>query len=59
MQSVGGQEDGPRVSELLHACCEVRRLADRRVIHREVATDGAHHDLTGVQSHADLDLEAV
>ena len=33
----------------------MRRLADGRVVHVEIAADGAHDDLAGVQPDADLD----
>ena len=37
----------------------MRRLADRRVVHVQVAADGADHHLAGVQSHPDLDIDAM
>ncbi len=43
-----------RTGELLHARREVRGLADRGVVHVQVAADRAHHDLAGVEAHPDL-----
>jgi hypothetical protein len=40
---------------LLHARGEVGSLTDGGVVHVQVAADGAHDDLTGVQADADLD----
>jgi hypothetical protein len=37
----------------------VRGLADRRVIHAQIAADGANDNLTRVQSHADLHVNAA
>jgi hypothetical protein len=49
----------PGGGQLLHPGCQVRRLAHGGVVHAEVATDGAHHYLARVQTHADLDLDAM
>src|ERR1700722_769675 len=35
------------------------RSSDGCVVHAQVAADGAHNDLTGVQSNADLHVHAV
>ena len=51
----GGRPDRLRRGRLLHAGGEVRALAHRRVVHVQVAGDGAHDDLAGVQADADLD----
>jgi hypothetical protein len=37
----------------------VCRLANSRVIHVQITADGAHHDLSRVQPHADLHVHAV
>ena len=49
----------PGRRELLHARGQMRGLADRRVVHAEIAADGAHDHLAGVESDADLDLDTV
>ena len=49
----------PGVGHLLHAGGEVRGLADRGVVHAQVAADRAHHDLAGVEADADLDRDAL
>ena len=58
-QGVSRQPNGSRCRELLHARRQVRGLPDRRVLHPEIASDGSHHDLTGVQPDTDLDLDAM
>ena len=58
-QGIGGDQDRARDGQVLHACGEVGRLPDRRVVHVEVAADGAHDDLAGVQADADLDRDAL
>src|SRR5262249_18825926 len=58
-QGVGRQPNGTRCRQLLHARRQVRGLPDRRVVHPEIALDGSHYDLAGVQPDADLDLDAV
>ena len=47
------------IGDLLHPRGEMRRLADRRVVHVEIAADGAHDDLAGVQPDTDLDDRRV
>ena len=37
----------------------MRRLADGRVVHVQIAADGAHDDLAGVEPDADLHVHAV
>jgi hypothetical protein len=37
----------------------MRRLAHRAVIHVQIVPDRPHHDLAGVEPHADLDLEPL
>ena len=47
--------DGAGIGELLHPRGQVRRLADRRVVHVQIAADRAHDDFPGVEPYADLD----
>ena len=54
-QRLGRDHDRAGIGELLHPRGQVRRLADGRVVHVEIAADGAHDDLPGVQPDADLD----
>ena len=54
-----GEQDGPRGGELFHACRQVGRLPDGRVIHVQVIADGADHHLAGVESDADLHLHTM
>ena len=58
-ERVGGEPYGPRGGELLHPRREVGRLADRGVIHPEVAADRAHDDLAGIEPDANLDFDAM
>ncbi len=53
-QRVSGDQDRARLRHLLHARGKVRRLADRRVVHAQIAADGSHHDLARIQADADL-----
>ena len=53
LQGLAGEQGGARLRELLHAGGEVRGLADRRVVHVQVATDRPHHDLTRVDPDPD------
>jgi hypothetical protein len=53
-QRSGRDHDGAGISDLLHPGSEVRRLADRRVVHVQIAADGAHDDFPRVQPDADL-----
>ena len=54
-QRIGRDDNRAGIGELLHPRGQVRRLADGRVVHVEVAAKGAHDDVPGVQSNADLD----
>ena len=54
-QRPGRDHDRAGVGELLHPRGQMRRLPDGGVVHVEIAADGAHDDLAGVQPHADLD----
>jgi hypothetical protein len=58
-QGVLGDEDLAGRRELFHARRQMRHLADRRVVHAQVATHRAHDDLARVQAHADLHGEAM
>ena len=53
-QRVGVIRARPGRGQLLHARGQMRGLADRRVVHVQVAADRAHDDLAGVQPDADL-----
>jgi hypothetical protein len=54
-QGLGGQQDRGRLGHLLHPGGQVCGLADRGVLHLQVAPDGPDHDLSGVEADADLD----
>ena len=58
-QRVGGEEASPACRELFHPGRQVRGLADRGVVHVEIAADGPDHDLARVQPDADLERDAV
>jgi hypothetical protein len=58
-QSVGRQANAPGRRELFHAGCQVRGLADGRVVHVQVVANGPHHHLPRVEADADLHLDAV
>ncbi len=58
-QRVLGEEGLAGRRELLHTPREVRRLADGSVVHPQVVAHGSHHDLAGVEAHADLQREPV
>jgi hypothetical protein len=45
--------------ELLHARRQVRGLANGCVVHAQIAADGAHDDLPGVDPDADLRLHSL
>ena len=53
------QQDAARARQLLHPPREMGRLADRRVVHVEIAADGAHDDLARVEPDPDLHVHAV
>ena len=44
---------------MLHAGRQVRGLAHGGVVHPEIATDGSHYDIPGVDPNADLYLHAL
>src|SRR5262249_29616528 len=58
-QSVGREQDAPRGGELLHAGCQMRGLTDRRVVHMQIVTNGAHDHLTTIETDTRLDYHAV
>jgi hypothetical protein len=53
------EKNAARLSEQLHPGGEMGGLADRGVVHVQVAADGPHHDLAGVQADPDLDADPV
>jgi hypothetical protein len=53
------QHDRAGIGKLLHPRREMRRLAYGRVVHVEIAADGAHDDLARVEPDADLDHRRV
>ena len=56
---VGGGQDRARLGHLLHAGGQVDGLAHRGVVRVQLAADGAHHRLAGVEPHANLERHAV
>src|SRR6266508_5560192 len=54
-----GEEDLPGRRELLHAPCQMCRLADGGVVHPQVAAHRAYDDLAAVETPQDLHGEAV
>jgi hypothetical protein len=58
-ERLGGDERRPGARELLQARRQVGGLADRAVVHAEIAADRADHDLAGIESHAHLERDAV
>ncbi len=53
------QEDAPRARELLHTRRQMGCLAHGRVVHVEIAANGAHDDLARVEPDPDLHVHAV
>ena len=49
-----GQPHRPGWGQLFHSRGQVGRLAHCGVVHVEIATDRAHHDLAGIEPNADL-----
>ena len=49
----------PRRRELLHSRREMGRLSHRRVVHSQVAANGADHDIAGVDADPDLNLDPM
>ena len=58
-QRMRRDHDRAGVGDLLHPRGQMRRLADGRVVHVEIAADGPYHDFPGVQPDADLDHSRV
>ncbi len=58
-QGLARDQGGSGAGELLHARGQVRGLADGRIVHVQVAVDGAHHDLARVEADADLHVHAA
>ncbi len=58
-QRVDGHADGSGASELLHSRGEMRRRADRVVVHRQIVANRANHDLARVNPDPGLRLYAV
>ena len=58
-QRLGGEANAPGRGQLLHACRQVCGLANRRIVHMQVVTDGAYHHLPRVEANADLHLHTV
>ena len=56
LQGGCGHANRPRRCQLLHACCQVRGLAHRRVVHVQVVADSAYHHVPGVEADAQLHL---
>ena len=58
-QRRGRQQDAAGGGELFHACGQVRRLADGRVVHMQIVANGAHHYLTSVEPDPDLHRQSL
>ena len=56
---VGCEQDGAGGGQLFHPRREVRGLADSRVVHVQIAADGPHDNLAGVEPHSDLKIDTV
>jgi hypothetical protein len=59
MQRPLGDPDTAWHCELLHTGRQVRGLTYRDVVHAQIAADGAHHDVSGVDTDADLHLHCL
>src|SRR4029453_15251132 len=59
VERLGSEPDAAGCRELLHAGGQVRGLPHGRVVHAQVAADGADYDVAGVEADANLHLEAV
>ena len=51
--------DSTRPRPLLHARGKVRRLADRGVVHVQIAADRTHNNLARVEPHSDADRDPL
>jgi hypothetical protein len=58
-QRLGRQADRARRRKLLHPGGQVRRLPHGGVVHPQIAADGAHEDVSGIEPGADLHLDAL
>src|SRR5262249_58513888 len=58
-QGIGREADRAGRGELLHARRKMCGLADSRVIHLQIAADGAHHYSARIEPDADLYLKAM
>src|SRR5262249_810014 len=58
-QRLGGELDTAWRRELLHAGCQVRGTADRGIVHPQIASNRAYHDLAGVEPNANLHEQAI
>ena len=56
-QGRSGQADRPRCGQLFHARRQVRGLADRRVVHVEIVTNGSDHHFPGIEADANAQLQ--
>ena len=56
---LGGADGLAGLGDVEHARGEVGGVADRGVVHAQVAPDGAHHDQAGVDADAQAELDAV
>ena len=56
---VGADHDGARLRGGLHACGDVHRVAERRVLVAQVRADVADDDRPGVDPGADAELDAA
>jgi hypothetical protein len=54
-----GNDDLTRLGDVEKARCDVRRVADRSVVHAQVASDAAHDDQPGVETLAYPELNAA
>ena len=59
LERLAGEPRRARSCELLHARGQVGGLAHRRVVHPQIASDGPHDHLAGVEADADLHLDSV
>jgi hypothetical protein len=57
--ALGGEQRRAGTGEPLHLRGQVRRLADRGVLHAQVAANRAHHHLARVEPDADLHVEPL
>jgi hypothetical protein len=58
-QRIERDHDRAGIGKLLHASGEMRRLADRGIVHVQIRPDGTYDHLARVEPHADLDGHAL